>query len=244
MCLQAIRDGEPIPLVLTLVSMQVATRLLERRAEFLHPEELARFAQLCAVRRQHSFVLGRWAAKQGIAAFHPRIAARSIRITSGVFGQPVIEGVPSPPALSLTHSSRCAAALASRAGHPVGVDLETLESEHSAAFDRILVPDERELLHRLPNRVGLGLLWTIKEALSKVLGCGFTAPVSVLQVSRIDVEPSGGFRALFANFPQFQGRAWSLGGSALCIVCPRHTEVVMSASEQQRVAAVCVPSGA
>jgi 4'-phosphopantetheinyl transferase len=241
LALAAQREGRSIAFALSLVEASAATDLLALQTEYLQPREIETLSSYRSAQRQSNFALGRWVAKQSILALMPGLDARDVEIASGVFGQPCIRGVPSPPALSLTHTLRGAIAIAAAPGHILGVDLESLAVRHDETFLRSLTPQEEHLLSSVepPSRAHAGLAWSLKEALSKALRCGFTAPLAVLELKSFDAQDDGSFRALFQNFAQYQGRAWQLGAGAFAIVLPKNTQLELPTTALNAIARLC-----
>ena len=86
------------------------------------------------------------------------------RLEHDAAGSPRIEGIPSPPFISISHSIDRAWLAVSR-DTPVGIDAETSRSQLVRVAPRFLTPEERDL------QPGLDLLlayWTAKEAVYKV----------------------------------------------------------------------------
>jgi len=239
--LAAQREGQSIAFALSLVEGSAAADLLAAQTEYLHTREIETLSSYRTTQRQSNFALGRWVAKQSILTLLPDLDARDVEIASGVFGQPCVRGIPSPPALSLTHTNRGAIAIAAAPGHVIGIDLENLAVKHDETFLRSLTPHEHALLGGIgsPSSAHAGLVWSLKEALSKALRCGFTAPLPVFELKSFDAHETGGYRALFQNFAQYQGRAWQLGAGAFAIVLPKHTSLELSTTAMDAIARLC-----
>jgi phosphopantetheinyl transferase len=75
--------------------------------------------------------------------------------------------------LSISHSRGTGVAATARPGHRVGIDLEAIEPR-AASFLSVMAHDEEwsdSMDHDLAEQTRL---WTLKEAVSKLLGTGFT----------------------------------------------------------------------
>lgn len=196
----------------------------------LSEEELLRFRDFPVEKRRHTFLNGRRAAKLALGELLEGVDPREIRISAGVFTQPVVEH-PGRTRLcvSLSHTHAAAAAVAFPEAHPIGIDVEEVHSGRAATMATQFTEAERGLLPDLPLdlEVAHTLLWTLKEGLSKVLRCGMMAPFPVLEVDHLEVTPP--FSACtFGSFHQYKGLALIFPGRALSVVLPKHTDVDLS----------------
>jgi acyl transferase domain-containing protein/phosphopantetheinyl transferase len=134
--------------------------------------------------RAAEWLLGRLVAKSAVRSWFARKEsgapkADDISILSADNGQPIVQlragDGQGGPAISLSHVNGMAVAIA--ANHAVGVDLEMVgRIRNLNGFVRsIFSPSEWSLLHEHSSRLepqSAALGWTIKEAASKVIGCG------------------------------------------------------------------------
>ena len=168
-------------------------QLKEDYSSFLHPIEEAYFSGLTHPRRQHSYLLGRYCAKQAIRACHNDVDVKEISIEAGVFDHPVVTyEAHSPLQVSISHTSDFGAAVAFPEVYPMAIDVETICPSKGDTIKSQLSSAEQKL--RLFSYKGgeqdhettqLTLLWTVKEALSKALRCGLTVPFEVLEIEPI-----------------------------------------------------------
>ncbi len=178
-----------------------------------------------SARVQGTYRLGRAAAKQALSAFAPGVVCSEVFIDKGVFGFPVVKSSQlHNTQVSITHCDTVALALAYPESHPMGIDLERVHPERIATSGSMLLPSERALIDALglPHATALTIVWTMKEALSKVLKCGLTADWSVLAPSRIE-ETDYGWRGLFAGFGQYQSLSWVCSSWVCSVVLPAQT---------------------
>lgn len=179
-----------------------------------------------APRRRQTFRLGRIAAKAAVQAWLGDDIARFPEILPGVFQQPVVIGSHHRPVdVSIAHVDDRAVAVAHAAGHPLGIDLERLQPESLDALRHALSPAEWTWARDAgENTVAVAtVLWGAKEALGKVLRCGFTAPIEVLAVDTLAATPPDAWTGTFHNFPQYRFHAWRVAGHVLTLVLPRNT---------------------
>jgi 4'-phosphopantetheinyl transferase len=200
--------------------------LLARTCDaFLHPNELSHFRSLSFERRQRSYLLGRYAAKQALMQLGQFANPAQVEIAAGVFSQPVVRpGMAEPTAVSISHSEHMACALAYHELHPVAIDVEDTVPDRTAVMTTQILPRELERAadawRSAPNHAAM--IWTAKEALSKVLRCGMTCPYELLAVSDLTAEQRM-FGGQFENFTQYRFQTWIMGESVLSIVCPRNS---------------------
>lgn len=199
--------------------------------DFLHPRELETFRKLKVERRQTSYLLGRCAAKLALEEWvGPRFVASSCCIASGIFSQPVVHGAGLQPlGVSISHSERFACALAFPEEHPMAVDVEEVDPERTPTMRSQIGDNEAALANAACGGIDLAatVLWTAKEALSKVLRCGMTCPYVLLEISEIGAA-DGSFAGHFRNFAQYRFCSWQRGKSVVTFVLPKRTEIAFS----------------
>ena len=203
--------------------------LLAVIAQYLHASELGVYRTFLHDRRRESFLRGRYIAKQVLLNYLREKNPRRIRLESGVFDHPlVVHSAPSTPQISLSHTRGWAAGLAFSEAHPMGLDLEAITSSsaetihsqvtaHEIGLHRTLADDENTFYTRL---------WTIKEALSKVLKTGLTTPFEVYQVETLracDGYTVGTFR----NFGQYKALSFRWKNNLCSVILPRETYCVL-----------------
>ncbi|MEM7393840.1 MAG: 4'-phosphopantetheinyl transferase, partial [Verrucomicrobiota bacterium] len=137
------------------------TALNDRRTEFLHPEEETFFLSLAYERRQSSYILGRYCAKQALSDYFGEVDPRRISIQPGVFNQPVVHYPDGHAHISISHSGDWGAAIAYPEAHPMAIDIEEINADRDRAIRSQLTEDELSMLPdlNLPTPSGLTLLW-------------------------------------------------------------------------------------
>ena len=87
--------------------------VLREVAELLAPAEAAYFADLHFLRRQQSFLLGRYAAKLALQCTLQEPNPKAIDIGRGVFEQPIVSYLSAKtPGVTISHCNEIAVALA------------------------------------------------------------------------------------------------------------------------------------
>jgi 4'-phosphopantetheinyl transferase len=196
--------------------------------ETLRASELEYFRRLKSGQRQTQYFLGRLVGKEAISLYLNEKNKQSMEISSGVFQQPFVRYCAfDTPALTLSHSSDFAIAIAYEPGHIMGVDVEQIDLAKTEIFKGSLTDHERSLAARALVGPGLvcNVLWTIKEALSKAIKCGMTIPLEILEVEQLERQSDGSFLSHFKHFGQYKAYSWLLPGFVLSITLPKKTEL-------------------
>ena len=192
----------------------------------LGPRERAGLSQCRSPLRRLSYLSGRFAARQAVAAYFEGHPKTPFEITAGVFNQPIVRCErQEPPAVTISHAGEFAVAIAHDCGHVMGVDVEQTTSVDDELVETILTAAEQRLLAQVPDHSGalLTAAWTVKEALSKALRCGLTVPFRLLELARVEAAADGSLQSEFVNFTQFKCRTWIRADHVLSIALPRKT---------------------
>jgi len=192
---------------------------------WLHPRERERLSGLTAEKRRREFLLGRVAAKQAIAVMRPGLVGRQVSIDAGVFQQPVVcSADPCPLGVSLTHSAGLAGAVAFPSGHPIGIDIEPIAGSNLSALQSHVNPgDLPPATPGSSEAERFTRVWTIKESLSKVLGCGMMTPFSLFTPVDAAFAGDGSYRGGFEHFPQYRFLSLVTPHVAFALVHPART---------------------
>lgn len=199
-------------------------RIDEHIDDFLSNAERDAYRALVADRRRKSWLLGRVAAKRAAAASLETDDLRALEIARGIFGDPrLCVPMAHPPGLSISHAGPVAVAVAHPAGHVMAVDVEEVRPRQADAIASQLTP--REVEWAGGDHPRLTALWTAKEALSKALRCGLTAPFRLLETKDIVEDNVGCLTGRFENFGQYRFVARVEADAVLTLVLPFRTEV-------------------
>lgn len=195
--------------------------------QYLHPQELDYYKMLPVEKRKRSFSLGRYSAKRALSALVGESDLQGTLIERGFFNHPVVVN-PSNKNIqvSISHCDDIGAALAFPESFPMGIDVEKVDPDKNNVLESQMTEKEKELIKSFPWSYSalLVLLWTAKEALSKVLKTGLMAPLEISEVSRLTVE-DGAITGNFKNFGQYKGISYNLGCYMLTIVYPKSTQI-------------------
>lgn len=142
------------------------------RAEF-SPAELRLLGSHRHPGRRASWVAGRLAARRAVRSWCRRRgqAVEAIQVLRRESGEPRLVEHPELH-VSISHAGDLAVAVV--CDRPLGVDLEGLEARPDALVEFFFSASERDWIRRVPSETSLrcNLLWTRKEAVSKLLGTG------------------------------------------------------------------------
>jgi 4'-phosphopantetheinyl transferase len=198
-------------------------QLKEIRHSFLHEKELNFFDTLRFPKVQHSYLLGRYAAKMALKTLMNDVMVTEARIGSGVFQQPVLylAGTGNVQ-VSISHTTEMAIAVVFPEEHPMGVDVENVQAEQAETIKGIITAGEKEKLSTIDSdeNKSLTIVWTIKEALSKVLKTGLMTPFHLYEIENVDQEEEAVICS-FINFPQYKSVSWISNGQAWSVVLPK-----------------------
>ena len=169
--------------------------------EWLSPAEAARSAALRFAKRRADWRLGRWTAKQAVAARLNLRSPAEIEIVAAASGAPEVFvcGEPAPVAISLSHRAGVAACAVAAAGVALGCDLEIVEPRSDAfATDYFTAQEQLLIAHASAAERWrtLALLWSAKESVLKALREGLR-----IDTRRVQVD-------LDATLPPTDGPVW------------------------------------
>jgi 4'-phosphopantetheinyl transferase len=201
--------------------------ILGRLDEFLAPAEAAYFAGFRFLRRQQSFLLGRYAAKLALQRLLKAADPKAIEIGRGVFEQPLISYLSArAPEITISHCDEIAVALAFPSGHPMGVDIEQIDPDRLVTIRSQMSPLEREWARSggADELAFSTLIWTAKEALSKALTCGLMSPMEIFNLAEFYPLGQRVWGGLFQNFGQYKFIGWISRTVAMSVVLPKKSE--------------------
>lgn len=147
-------------------------------------------------------------------------------IERGTLHQPnVVSPVWPDVSVSLTHTAEFAAAIGFWRSDPMGIDLEKAFLSRAETLHRIFSLEELEMTDAVSGETlkSPAILWSVREAASKVLLGGINVNPRVLTVSQTRFV-NGFYRMEFENFSHLSGIVWDLGEHILAIVLPSIVE--------------------
>jgi 4'-phosphopantetheinyl transferase len=220
------REAQSFDIVLGVVAEHEYSRIIAQAGDFLAPQEAAYFERLRFIRRQQSYLLGRYAAKIAVQKALDEPELRELEIIHGVFGQPLVAcSSRRTSGISISHCTGFAVALTFPIGHPMGIDIEKIDPDREATIRTQLSQRELEWVESGIGARGalMTLLWTAKEALSKALTTGLMSPIEIYHLNQITPVGKGVWTGAFEKFGQYQFVGWVVDRYALSIVLPKYT---------------------
>ena len=148
-------------------------------------------------------------------------------IGEGVFNFPVVKNLKGEHLLlSITHCDDIGITIAYPEEHPVGVDIERVNEKNSDALESMINASESDIISNLPvsKIAGMGLIWTIKEALSKIFRTGLMMDFSNFEVSKIDFNGQY-FLSEYKNAGQYKAISVINNPYITSIVIPGRSEI-------------------
>lgn len=188
--------------------------------KFLHKEEKAYFLQLQYLKRQHSYLLGRYCAKHAISRYNKTKNFTEVWIENGIFNHPVVLTSNGNTQVSISHTEKIGVAIAFPETYPMGIDIETISSKNADIIRSHLSPSELNLNMFGTRDAHLAFLWTAKEALSKVLKCGLTLPFYLLEINSAKKLENITISD-FKNFKQYKAISFCSKNFLCSLVCPQ-----------------------
>lgn len=199
---------------------------LFKQTDLLHPEEKTYFETLKFDRRKKSYLLGRITGKQAVSKLLIKEQAiDSFSIQFGVFCFPVVKYIQHQNIqVSITHCGNLGVALAYPEEHPLGIDVEKIDVDKVETMKISIVDKEYDLISSCSLDIieGSAFIWTIKEALSKVLKTGLTLDFKILEIETLQKEGTS-YISTFKYFSQYKAISMKIGTHVFSIVLPRKT---------------------
>lgn len=178
---------------------------------YLSPSELSTLSHLRFPKRRTQWAAGRLAAKRAAqkmlaATYQKRLELSSIQIGSLESGEPYVRLPSTGPKIdipiSISHSHDLAVAAVGDPLTRIGIDLEKIEIRNPGWLEILLHPSERTSSIE-EDPAWQTSLWTLKEALMKLLGTGATVDFWDIRLK----SPLSSLTELDGAALEFHGRA-------------------------------------
>lgn len=194
---------------------------------FLHPDEIEYFKTLKYPKRQKSYLLGRYCAKNAVSSYTLEKNLTRILLKDGVFGQPLVCYANQPNIqISITHCENFGAAIAFPELHPLSIDIEKIRPEKKEVIESKLTEDEKKMVNELScyDSAFLTIFWSAKEALSKILKCGLMTPFHIFELKRFE-KRADYIIGFYKNFSQYKSISFEVSSYICTLTCPKKTEI-------------------
>lgn len=205
--------------------------------QHLHPQELSYYKTLTVEKRKKSYLLGRYSAKQAVSAFVGEENPQNILIKQGFFNHPIVISANNQNVqVSISHCEDMGATVAFPEAVPMGIDVEWVDPQKTNVLESQMTEKEKALIKSFPNSYNamLVLLWTAKEALSKVLKTGLLTPFHIYEIDYLTANHSC-IISNFRNFTQYKGISFNLGCYVCTIIHPKSIEICLNINHFKNV---------
>jgi len=159
--------------------------------DWLTPFEHTRLDSFRIHKRRQDWRLGRWTAKQAIAAFLGRpcepatLSAIEIRPAESGAPEAFVDGRPAAASISISHRQGRAACAVAQPHIALGCDLEVVEPRTEAFLSDYFTDDEQQIVaqaHPAERFRVVALLWSAKESALKAMKTGLRMDVRSISV--------------------------------------------------------------
>ena len=166
--------------------------------DWLCDEEIVCMNAFRFAKRRSDWRLGRWTAKQAIAAclhwpaFRRLLSEIEIRSTPSGAPEAVLPGLTTPLSFSISHRAGKAMCAVSSVRMRLGCDLEIVEERDQAFVTDYFTSEEHNLIAQMDcddRPTLLALLWSAKESALKALGQGLRLDTRSVTVNPMEGEP-------------------------------------------------------
>jgi len=200
-------------------------KALELHIAALHPKELELYSSFKHERRKLSYLLGRLSAKNAICALTDFNEFNSVFIDVGVFEFPMVNCLSIQNVqLSISHCNTIGLSIAFPESHPMGIDFEEINTNHVDVLKDQMTLDEIQLVKNVfPEEAkGCTLIWTAKEALSKIFKTGLMMDFKVLELDHIE-KKGPIWESTFKHCGQYKAISYFSGIYVCSLVLPKYS---------------------
>jgi len=171
----------------------------------LSAEERKYYATLKFEKRIKSFLLGRYSAKKAISINCEVEDLANIEVSNGYFNHPCVKPCCGQNVqVSITHCDNIGGAVAYTEAFPMGLDIEKIDVHTVEVIKTQITTNEMGIINTgsIDFNILYTIIWTSKEALSKVLRTGFMVGAHILEIEKLEFWGSF-YLVEFKNFKQY-----------------------------------------
>lgn len=205
--------------------------------KYLSAKEKKELGNIVFEKRRKEFILGKQVSKKAISELSIQKNFVDISLEHGVFNQPIVKlSTNENMQISLSHCNKYIVAIAFKESFPCAIDIELIDSENSIAICSQLTENEKNHLDKLDDEkiTIYTVLWTGKEAISKIFKTGLTSKLDLYEINKIRKEGKF-FRGTFKNFYQYEFIARKYDGCICTIVLPKNAYVLRQSRNSQTI---------
>ncbi|GAA3512795.1 hypothetical protein GCM10022393_28240 [Aquimarina addita] len=196
-----------------------------------HREEKMFYQNLKFDKRKESYLIGRIAAKKAVLEILlTDECIKSFSVEFGIFKFPVVKYLRNQNIqVSISHRNNFGIALAFPEEHPMGLDIEKIDENRINSIENMMRNKEFSLINScsLSKKVGVTILWTLKESLSKLLKTGLMLDFKILEIESI-CNAGDMYLSTFRYFYQYKAYSKKIDDYIISIVLPKNTHCDLS----------------
>lgn len=200
----------------------------------LHPREQFIYQGYQHAPRKESYLLGRFSAKEAIKKLTGISSLKSIWVDTGVFQFPIVKGANLQNIqVSISHCDTIGFSIAFPEAHPMGVDVENINPNKADVVLSQITAKEKGLLKNAGlNKMAIYIaIFSIKEAVSKILKTGMMLDFEFLEIDTIKLEKQV-LTCTFTHFGQYKAIAYLKKEYVFAIALPKRTDIQMEQMRQ------------
>lgn len=227
---ELVENNKSIPITMSFCSLKNIDCIENEFIDtYLDMDEKDYYNKLKYDARKTSYLLGRVSSKRAIASYMDCNDYKSISIEKGIFCNPIVKCNNHNITVTITHTKHIGMAAATKEFYPIGIDIEGIDKHYTKAIKTQLTDNEIQLVeqHSLGAEVGFVTLWTIKEALSKVLRIGFLTSLKTYEVERIEGNDYC-INGYYKNFKMFKSTTYKVDKYLVTICYPAKCDLKLN----------------
>lgn len=209
----------------------------EMNPGILNIKEKIYFDNLDFEKRKKSYLLGRFAAKTSVSQLLEIDYMDEFLIDKGIMGHPVLLCLNNQNIqVSITHCDDLGCAIAYPFAHPIALDIEPIKEDIDEMKECFMTNDEFDLVHKLncTNTEKMSMIWTAKEALSKLLKTGLTTSFDTYEIAKCEIS-DGYWTCWFQRFTQYKAINFYAQGHAFSFAFPKKSELVIDIKQLKKM---------
>jgi phosphopantetheinyl transferase len=196
----------------------------------LHSKELKNYDSFKHDPKKISYLLGKLSAKRAIYSLTNFNKFDTIFIDAGVFEFPIVRcSEIQNIQVSVSHCNNIGLSIAFPEDHPMGIDFEEINKDNTEVLKEQLTSKEIGFVKNLfpEEAFGCTLIWTAKEALSKVFKTGLMIDFKVLELDQI-IKKGQIWESTFTHCGQYKAISYFSETYIYSLVLPKYSSFKIS----------------